>query len=67
MDYTACKVKQHHKKGGDTLNLFLRNFPEDLHMEIKLQAVRERKTLKDFVIMVLELYMETLKKKEKKT
>jgi hypothetical protein len=36
-------------------------------MEIKLQAVRERKTLKDFVIMVLELYMETLKKKEKKT
>jgi len=46
-------------KGGDNVvkAIIIRNFPEDLHMRAKLQAVKERTTLKEIVIKALEQYL----------
>ena len=43
--------------------MFIRNFPDDLHKRVRLQAVKEDTTLRELVIKALEEY---LKRKEKK-
>lgn len=37
--------------------LYVRDVPEDLHKEIKIQAVRESMTLQALVIKALQLYL----------
>ena len=38
--------------------VYIRDFPEDLHVRVKIQALKERTTLKDLTIKVLTEYLE---------
>ena len=41
----------------------IRDFPDDLHQEVKMQAVIERTSFKGIVIKALEEYLAKVKKK----
>jgi predicted HicB family RNase H-like nuclease len=38
--------------------IYIKTFPEDLHMRAKLQAVKEQTSLKGLIIRALEEYLE---------
>ena len=38
--------------------IYLRDFPEDLHLRAKVQAAKNKTTLKAIVIKALETYLE---------
>ena len=38
--------------------VYIRDFPEGLHIRVKIQALREKTTLKDLTIRVLTEYLE---------
>ena len=38
--------------------IYIKDFPSDLHMRAKLQAVREQTSLKGLIIKALEKYLE---------
>ena len=39
--------------------VYLRDFPEDLHHKVKIQAAVEKSTIKDLVIKALNDYLKT--------
>jgi len=45
------------------MNLFIREFPDDLHREMKIQAAVESNSMKELVIQAVKDY---LKKKKKR-
>ena len=38
--------------------VYIRDFPEDLHIRAKIQALKEKTTLKELTIKALEQYLE---------
>ena len=40
----------------------IKDFPDDLHMEAKIQAAKERTTLKGIIIKALREYLDRAKK-----
>jgi len=45
--------------------VYLRDFPEDLHYKLKIQAARERTTIKELIIRITTQYLESQDKSEK--
>ncbi len=46
--------------------VYLRDFPDDLHREVKIQAAKEETTMKEIIIRLLTEYIQKAKKKEAK-
>jgi porphobilinogen deaminase len=44
--------------------MFLRDFPEDIRHRLKLQAVKERTTMKEVIIRLTTEYLKKWEKKE---
>ena len=45
-------------KGGERMpTVYIRDFPEDLHIRAKIQALKEKTTLKELTIKALEQYL----------
>jgi hypothetical protein len=38
--------------------VYVRDFPEDLHLRLKIQVLKEKTTLRELVIKVVEEYLE---------
>ena len=45
--------------------VYLRDFPDDLHYKLKIQAAKERTTIKELAIRITTQYLESQDKSEK--
>ena len=54
-----------YRQGGDTVNVNIKDFPQDLHRKAKIQAAMEGITLKALIIKALTEYLKKAKKKGK--
>jgi predicted HicB family RNase H-like nuclease len=52
-------------QGGGTVDVNIREFPQDLHRLAKVQAAMEGITLKALIIKALEQYLNKAKKKRR--
>jgi len=44
--------------------IYLRDFPDDLHRRVKIQAATETTTMKDLIIRLLEEYLDKADRKD---
>jgi plasmid stability protein len=44
--------------------IYLKDFPDDLHHRMKVQAALERTTMKDLIIRLLEEYLDKADRKD---
>ena len=62
-DYRAKQI-QHAKKGAEMATLFIRDFPEDLHEQARILAIKEKASLREIIARALRLYIEQTAPKE---
>lgn len=57
LDYRTYQDNQKRKEGEDMPAIFIRDFPEDLHHNAKIQAAVESITLKNLIAKALREYL----------
>ena len=63
IDYGANQI-QYTRKGKEMATLFIRDFPEDLHEQARILAIKEKASLREIIARALRLYIEQTALKE---